>query len=61
MPTRKTSPVLMDATELAELLGITLRCVWTWTDNGKLPKPLRRGVRWTRWRRRDIERWLNGE
>jgi predicted DNA-binding transcriptional regulator AlpA len=35
--------------EVAELFGIDVRTVWTWSETGRLPKPVRKGPRWTRW------------
>ena len=45
----------MTAREVAEFLDVSERCVWTWSSLGRLPKPVRRGGKWTRWKRREIE------
>lgn len=48
---------LLKASEVAQRLGIGVRTVWKWTALGELPAPFRLG-RITRWRRRDIHRYL---
>jgi excisionase family DNA binding protein len=49
---------LLRAREVADRLGIHLRTVWRWTAEGELPAPFRLGHT-TRWRRRDIDAFLN--
>lgn len=53
---RSRSPAWMTVRDVAELLDVTERTVWRWTRQGKLPQPVRKGKRWTRWNRRTIER-----
>lgn len=50
---------LLNAREVAQRLGVSVRTVWYWTARGILPAPFRRG-RVTRWRTRDISQYLNG-
>lgn len=49
---------LMTVKEVAELLTCSESSVWLWTATKELPEPIRRGKRWTRWRRHDVERWM---
>ena len=53
-----TTPVLIAATELAELLGISVRTVWRNESNGNLPAPVRLGGL-VRWRRSEIMHWID--
>ena len=50
-------PLLLTAKELGRLLGVALCTVWTWNAAGRIPLPLRIGGT-TRWRRREIEQWI---
>ena len=52
------TPLLVDATVVAELLGISPRTVWRLLSAGKLPKPVRLG-RSVRWRKRLVEDWVS--
>jgi len=52
---------LLDVKEVAELLTVSERTVWAWTCTGDLPKPLRKGSRWVRWRRKDLEAWMESK
>ena len=40
--------LLLTAKEVAEMLGVSARTVWTWRDIGRLPAPVKIGrcVRW---------------
>jgi predicted DNA-binding transcriptional regulator AlpA len=58
-PEVEAKPQLLDAAQLADLLGITLRSVWRRKADGTLPKPVQLG-RLARWNRTDVERWLSG-
>lgn len=55
MPTETTG--LMSARDLGEVLRISVRSVWRLNASGKLPRPVRIG-RSVRWRRCDIDRWI---
>jgi len=47
------------ARDVAELLCVSPRTVWRWAAAGRLPAPVRVGVRCTRWRVRDLQRYLD--
>jgi predicted DNA-binding transcriptional regulator AlpA len=60
-------PALLADCDVAEMLGIHRSTLWAWLDAGLIPKPVRFGVayrggqrrsRSTRWRRCDIELFL---
>ena len=61
----KVTPRLMDVKEVAMLLGISARTVWTMVADGSLPQPVRLGRRkngrgrCTRWRAADLERLID--
>ncbi len=48
---------LLTAQELAEMLGLCKRQIFRLNSIGKIPKPVRIGGS-VRWRRSDIELWL---
>ncbi len=48
---------LIDVREVARLLGCSARHARRMADRGAMPLPLRLS-RLVRWRRRDIERWI---
>ena len=50
---------LLSATELAKLLSIDSRTLRRWRHQGRAPKPLK-GQDPLRWRRSDVERWIEG-
>lgn len=52
---------LMSVGEVAELLGCSISFVWKVTRRGQFPQPQRIGVKFTRWRRVDVEAWLAGQ
>lgn len=55
-------PALINVKTLAHLLGVSVRHCWRMNDRNALPKPLRLGCGKrsgvVRWRRAEIERWL---
>ena len=51
------SKLLLSADELGRALGVNKSTVWSWHSGGKIPTPVRIGGT-TRWRRKEIERWL---
>jgi predicted DNA-binding transcriptional regulator AlpA len=53
----ESSKLLLRAAEVGALMGASERWIWDKASAGKLPKPLRIG-RFVRWRRRDIEAWI---
>lgn len=48
---------LLDAAELAAIVGADVRTVRRWVREGEVPTPFRIGGT-LRWRRADVERWL---
>jgi excisionase family DNA binding protein len=51
---------LLTEQELAKLLKVTVRTVRNWRAEGTGPRPLRAG-RGIRYRRRDVDAWLERE
>ena len=49
--------LLITVKEVAEMLGISVRSVWTLLSTGGLPESVHLG-RSRRWRRLEIERWV---
>ncbi|MBN2294875.1 MAG: helix-turn-helix domain-containing protein [Pirellulales bacterium] len=56
MDTRKR---LIPVTEVAVLLGVSIRTVWRMTSEGELPAPVKLSTRVTRWRLSDIEECID--
>lgn len=52
---------LVDVREVARLVGIVERTVWSWAKTGRLPGPALRNGRVVRWRRADLEAWLDAQ
>ena len=48
---------LLDAGDVAQLLGIHVRTLWRWSSSGTLPEPVRIG-RVVRWRFTDLQAFL---
>lgn len=48
---------LLDANDLAKILGADVRTVRRWVREGEAPPPIRIGGT-LRWRKADVERWL---
>lgn len=57
--TRLAGVTLLNAKQLAALIGCHSRHVWRLQSAGELPKPLRIGERCVRWRLCDVEKWIN--
>jgi len=51
---------LLTVKEISAWLNIDTRTVYRWNSAGRFPPPLRCGLRWSRWRRSDVEDWLAG-
>jgi excisionase family DNA binding protein len=49
---------LLTAENIAEMLGISKRQVWRLASGGQLPGRVKLG-RLTRWRRDDVQRWID--
>ena len=50
-------PLLIPASEVARLLGISKRTLWRLLSAGKLPAPVRLGNN-VRWRLDEVEQWI---
>jgi len=50
---------LLTQREFADILHVDERTVRTWRHEGLVPKPVQLG-RVLRWRRRDVEQWIEG-
>ena len=48
------APKFLRAREVAACLGIGLSSVWRWTQEGRLPKPIRLSSRATVWKLDDV-------
>ena len=51
---------LLRAPEVARMLAVDTRTVWRWASAGVIPGPLRIGGA-TRWRRADLDAFLDGK
>jgi prophage regulatory protein len=51
-------PLLIPASEVARLLGISKRTLWRLLSAGKLPAPVRLGNN-VRWRLDEVEQWIS--
>jgi len=49
---------LLNLSELAEFLGVARSTIYRWIDCGKLPQPFDLGDSAVRWRKSEIEKWL---
>jgi hypothetical protein len=57
-----TQHELMTAAEFAAQAKVTIRAVRRWADKGIGPEPLRPpGARVVRYRRHEVDAWLNGQ
>lgn len=52
-----SQPELINVSELADLLSLSVRTVWRLNSAGRLPKPVRLG-RSVKWRKNEIIDWL---
>ena len=50
--------LLLSAAEVGALLGVNRSTVWCWDSSGRIPRPVRIGSKCTRWRRAEIEAWI---
>lgn len=55
--TEEDRKLLLRAAEVGALMGTSERWIWDKHNAGRLPKPVRIG-RLVRWRRSDIEAWI---
>lgn len=49
---------LLTAQDVAYRLNVSVRTVWRWRAEGKLPPPIRYSQRLIRWRASDIETYV---
>lgn len=55
----EAAPQLWSAKKVAETIGVHEITVFHWSREGKFPKPVRRGRKFTRWRSDDVLAWMN--
>lgn len=53
-PTPGLSP-WYDIEDMMALFSVGDRTIWKWVSAGKLPRPVRRGPKWSRWPRVQID------
>jgi len=58
VPITKAAPRLLSRTDVAQMLGLSLRTVERMEEKGELPAPVRLG-RLVRFRASDIERYIS--
>lgn len=49
---------LLKVSELADFLGVAPSTIYRWLEMGKLPKPFEIGEKAVRWRKSEIDLWL---
>lgn len=57
--TAEQSVSLLNVEAVARMVSLSVRAVWRMVSTGQFPKPVRIG-RSTRWRRSDVEAWIDG-
>ncbi|MFW5690760.1 MAG: helix-turn-helix transcriptional regulator [Planctomycetota bacterium] len=50
--------MLVDVNTVAAMLSVSVNTVWVMDSAGRLPSAIRLGRRCTRWRRAEIEAWV---
>lgn len=58
MPAKTTDDPLISAPELAEQMNVSTQTIRRWWKAGQMPAPRRFGRRVIRWRRSDIDEWI---
>jgi len=59
MPTTATAtPVYYTVSQVAQLLQVSCECVRQWARRGWCPEPLKPGARAWRFRRDEIDQWI---
>lgn len=53
-----TASTLIDASEFAAMLSVTISTLWGLRSAKLLPAPLRLSAKCLRWRRTDVEAWI---
>jgi predicted DNA-binding transcriptional regulator AlpA len=56
---RKERVVLLTASDVAEILCLSVRKIWEMDKQGQLPKPIRLAKKTVRWRESDIIDFLD--
>ena len=56
-PRPQTTPLLLSADRLADLLGVSVRTLWRLRSAGRLPRPVRLGAS-VRWRADEVTLWV---
>ena len=51
------APMLLNAQQVADLLGVSVRHLYKLHNSGRLPAPIRLG-RAVRWRREELQAWI---
>jgi len=51
-------PELLTDKEAAALCGIGVTTLWNLSRSGEIPSPVKVGPRSTRWRRSDLQKWI---
>ena len=54
-----TTPLLINAEEVARMMDVSERTLWRLVSAGKVPTPVRIG-RSTRWRLAEVRQWIEG-
>jgi len=57
-PTAELTLILLDATQASKLLGVSRATFWTYHSAGKVPLPIRLSPRVVKWRRAELEAWV---
>ena len=57
---RSNTPTLINANELAKILGISQRTIWRLIASGKLIQPIRIGKN-VRWRLDQVNQWIEND
>jgi excisionase family DNA binding protein len=52
---RDVNPTWMTVVEVAKLLDVVPRTVRDWERSGQIPKAYRKGQRWVRWKRAELD------
>ncbi len=50
-------PLLVDAKDVARMLGVSTRTLWRHVSSGQMPQPVRFGKS-TRWRLAEVKAWI---
>lgn len=59
MTTTPVAPVLLTLPQLCEMLNVNRSTIFRWRQQGRFPEPLQLATQSPRWRRADIDAWLD--